>query len=212
MPILTALWAALKTVKISAAALLYFGLVLTGVVGAEVFERTLRFNLLFIHVEGLGAQLADLKARDAAALKVAEAHVAAVTAAQGRATTAVMAAYTPAIAATTAKFTTLAKEVPAYVTPHDDAGCTLNAGAVRLLDSAANGLPALPDAPSGADDAPSGVALSTLVSTDVANDQAAELNAAQLAALQAWVRAQQAALATQQAPSAQGASAQGAPQ
>jgi hypothetical protein len=193
MPVLTALWAALKSIKISAAVLLYAGLVLSGVVGAEVFERTFRLQFLFVHIEGLGAQLADLKAKDAAALKVAQAHVAAVTAAQAKASATVMAAYTPAVAAIAANATTLTKEIPAYVTPKDDAGCTLNTGAVRLLDAAAGGLPAVPDAPSSADDAPSGVALSTLVTTDVSNDAAALENADQLAALQAWVRAQQAA-------------------
>jgi len=209
MPVLAAAWmalcAALKSIKISATALLYTALVLSGVVGTEVFERTFRFNLLFIHVEGLGPQLADLKAKDAAALKVAQAHVAAVAAAQAQATATVMAAYTPAVAATTANLQTLSREVPTYVTPKDDAGCTLNNGAVSLLDDAiAGGLPGLPNPASSANDAPSGVALSSLVTTDVSNDQAAELNAEQLSALQAWVRAQQTAQGAAAAtPSAQ---------
>jgi len=193
MPVLAAAWtalcAALKSLKISAAVLISAGLVLSGVVGAEVFERTFRFSFLVFHFEGLGAQLADLKTRDAAALKAAQVHVATVMAAQTKATAAVLATYTPAVAAIDANASTLAKEIPAYVTPKDDAACTLNPGAVRLLDAAAGGLPAAP----GADDAPSGVALSTLVTTDVGNDAAALENADQLAALQAWVRAQQAA-------------------
>jgi len=200
MPVLAAAWtalcAALKSFRITAAALLYAGLVLCGVVGTEVFERTFRFNLLFIHIEGLGAQLADLKAKDAQALKAAQAHVAAVASAQVQATANVMAAYTPTIAAIAAKAQTLTQEIPAHVTPKDDADCTLNVGAVRLLDAAASGLPALPDAPSRPDDAPSGLALSGLVATDVANDEAAAANAEQLSALQAWVRAQAAAAAT----------------
>jgi len=197
MPVLAAAWtalcAALKSLKISAAVLISAGLVLSGVVGAEVFERTFRFSFLVFHFEGLGAQLADLKTRDAAALKAAQVHVATVMAAQTKATAAVLATYTPAVAAIDANASTLAKEIPAYVTPKDDAACTLNPGAVRLLDAAAGGLPAVPDAAPGADDAPSGVALSTLVTTDVGNDAAALENADQLAALQAWVRAQQAA-------------------
>jgi hypothetical protein len=197
MPVLAAAWtalcAALKSIKISAAVLIYAALVLSGVIGAEVFERTFRFNLLFVHLEGLGAQLADLKARDAAALKAAQAHVATVQAAQTQATATVLATYTPAVAAIAANTHTLTKEIPAYVAPKDDAACVINTGAVRLLDAAVGGLPALPDAPSSADDAPSGVALSTLVTTDVSNDAAALENADQLAALQAWVRAQQAA-------------------
>jgi hypothetical protein len=204
MPVLAAAWtalcAALKSIKISASVLISAGLILSGVVGAEVFERTFRFNFLVFHLEGLGAQLADLKARDAAALKAAQAHVATVTGAQTQVTAAVLATYTPAVAAITVNASALAKEIPAYVTPKDDAGCTLNTGAVRLLDAAASGLPAVPDAAPGADDAPSGIALSTLVTTEVGNDEAAELNAEQLSALQAWVRAQQAAWAT---PSAQ---------
>jgi hypothetical protein len=201
MPVLAAAWtalcAALKSIKISASVLISAGLILSGVVGAEVFERTFRFNFLVFHLEGLGA---DLKARDAAALKAAQAHVATVTGAQTQVTAAVLATYTPAVAAITVNASALAKEIPAYVTPKDDAGCTLNTGAVRLLDAAASGLPAVPDAAPGADDAPSGIALSTLVTTEVGNDEAAELNAEQLSALQAWVRAQQAAWAT---PSAQ---------
>jgi hypothetical protein len=197
MPVLAAAWtalcAALKSVKISATALLYTALVLSGVVGAEAFERTFRFNVLFIHIEGLGAQLADLKAKDAAALKAAQAHVATVQAAQTQATASVMAAYTPAVAAIATNSQTLSQEVPTYVTPKDDAGCVINNGAFSLLDAAAGGLPALPNTPTSADDAPSGVALSTLVGTDVSNDAAALENADQLAALQAWVRAQQAA-------------------
>jgi hypothetical protein len=197
MPVLAAAWtalcAALKSIKISATALLFAALVLSGVVSAEVFERTFRLNVLFIHIEGLGAQLADLKAKDAAALKAAQAHVATVQAAQTKATAAVMATYAPAVAAIAANASALTKEIPAYVTPKDDARCVINTGAVRLLHDAASGLPALPDAASSTDDAPSGVALSKLVGTDVDNDEAAAANAEQLAALQAWVRAQQAA-------------------
>jgi hypothetical protein len=204
MPVLAAAWmalcAALKSVKISVAVLIYVGLVLSGVIGAEVFERTFRFNFLFVHVEGLGAQLADLKARAAAALKAAQAHVATVRAAQTKATASVMATYTPAVAVVAANAQALTKEIPAYVTPKDDAACAINVGAVRLLDAAASGLPAVPDAPSSADDAPSGVALSTLLGTDVGNDAAALENADQLAALQAWVRAQQAAWTAPGAP------------
>ncbi len=196
----TALCAALKSFRISATVLIYAGLVLSGVVGAEVFERTFRFSFLVFHIEGLGAQLADIKARDAAALKAAHAHVATVTGAQARATATVMGAYTPTIAKTTTVFQTLTKEIPAHVTPKDDAGCTLNLGAVRLLDDAARGLPAVPDAAGGADDAPSGVALSTLVATDIGNDAAAVANAQQLSALQAWVRAQAAAFTTPTSP------------
>jgi hypothetical protein len=200
MPVLAAAWtalcAALKSVKIGAAGLIYAALVLCGVAGAEAFERGFRFTFLFVHIEGLGAQLADLKVRDAAALAAAKARVASVTAAQAQATAGVLAAYTPAAAQLTANLQRLSQEVTTYVTPKDDAGCTVGAGAVRLLDAAAGGLPALSDPAGGADDAPSGVALSTLVATEVDNDEAAQLNAQQLAALQAWVRAQQAATAT----------------
>jgi hypothetical protein len=204
MPVLAAAWmalcAALKSIKIGSAVLISAGLVLSGVVGAEAFERAFRFSFLFLHIEGLGAQLADLKAKDAAALKAAQARVAAVANAQAHATAAVMATFTPAVAATAANFQALTKEIPVYVTPKDDAACTLNSGAIGLLDAAAGGLPALPDAAGRTDDAPSGVALSALVETDVSNDEAAAANAEQLAALQAWVRAQRAAWATRTAP------------
>jgi hypothetical protein len=206
MPALIAAWtalcAALKSFRISATVLISCALVLSGVVGAEVFERTVRFSFLVFHIEGLGAQLADLKARDAAALKAAKAQRATVQAAQTKATASVMASYTPAAAAIAANAKALTKEISLYVTPKDDSACAINAGAVRLLDSAAGGLPAVPDAAGGPDDAPSGVALSELVGADIANDAAANANAQQLSALQAWIRAQAAAFATPSAPAA----------
>jgi hypothetical protein len=204
MPVLAAAWmalcAALKSIKVSAAALIYAALVLSGVVGAEVFEHAFRFRLLVFHIEGLGAQLADLKAKDAIALKTAQAKAAATTAAQIAATQAASLAEATAQARISTVYQTLSQEVATYVPPKADAACPIDVGAVRLLDAAARGLPAVSLAPAGADDAPSGVALSHLVSTDVANDEAAAANAEQLSALQAWIRAEQAAPAGVRTP------------
>ena len=89
---------------------------------------------------------------------------------------------------------TLTKEVPVYVTAKDDAACVVNNGFVRLWNGA-TGVSGLPDAPAESDDAPSGVPLSEVGRADVANYGASQANAAELAALQAWVIKQQAAFA-----------------
>jgi hypothetical protein len=197
MPVILAAWAAvstwLKGLKLGAAALLYAGLVLTGVAGAEVYEHTLRLRILFVTLEGLGPRYADLKAKDAAALRAAVAHVKAVTAAQVAATKAAGAAETIAQTKISTAYHTLKQEVATYVPPYADADCPIPNGAVRVFDAAAGGVPSLPDAAAQSDAAPSGVALSTVIATTVDNDAVATANAEQLSALQAWIRAQDAA-------------------
>lgn len=84
---------------------------------------------------------------------------------------------------------TIIKEVPVYVSPKADAACAVNTGFVRLHDAAAKGvdLPPARDA-SPANDAPSGVALSAVAATNVANYTACNANAEQLSSLQTLVR------------------------
>jgi hypothetical protein len=91
---------------------------------------------------------------------------------------------------------TLIREVPIYVTAETDRSYPVPVGLVRLHDAAALGLPAaLPDPAGRADDAPSGVAASTLGETVADNYGTCRANAAQLDALEEWVRQQQAAWA-----------------
>lgn len=84
---------------------------------------------------------------------------------------------------------TIIKEVPVYVSPKADAACAVNTGFVRLHDAAAKGvdLPPARDA-SPANDTPSGVALSAVAATNVANYTACNANAEQLSNLQTLVR------------------------
>jgi hypothetical protein len=85
---------------------------------------------------------------------------------------------------------TITREVPVYVTAHDDAACTIPAGFVRLYNAAAEAQP-LPGPAGPADARPSGLALSTVAGTSVDNLTACHATAAQLIALQQWVRANQ---------------------
>ncbi|GLQ93462.1 hypothetical protein [Dyella acidisoli] len=86
---------------------------------------------------------------------------------------------------------TLTKEIPVYVTAQADAACSVPVGFVRVHDAAAaNELPG----PAGTLDAqPSGVALSAVAGTVVDNYATCHAAIEQLKALQAWVRANQAA-------------------
>lgn len=84
----------------------------------------------------------------------------------------------------------ITKEIPVYVTSTADAGCVIPAGFVRVHDAAAAGV--VPQ-PAGDPDAPApGVALSTVAETVTDNYGVAHEIAAQLTALQDWIRAQQA--------------------
>lgn len=64
---------------------------------------------------------------------------------------------------------TIIRKVPVYVTKADDSRCVVNAGAISVLDSAQRGLPDVAADPAKPADAPSGYALSDVVSTDVVN-------------------------------------------
>jgi hypothetical protein len=83
---------------------------------------------------------------------------------------------------------TITREVPVYVTPQADAACTLPLGFARVHDAAAAGAD-LPGPDGSADAAPSGIALSAVARTVVDNYTTCHATAAQLTALQEWVRA-----------------------
>lgn len=84
---------------------------------------------------------------------------------------------------------TIVKEVPVYVTAKADAACVVPVGFVRLHDAAVQNEP-LPAAAGSANDAASGVALSTVASVDAENFGTCHETAAQLTALQDWVASQ----------------------
>jgi hypothetical protein len=83
---------------------------------------------------------------------------------------------------------TLTREVPVYVTPQADAACPVPLGFARVHDAAAAGTD-VPHPAGAADAARSGIALSTVAGTVVDNYTTCHATAAQLSALQEWVRA-----------------------
>jgi len=84
---------------------------------------------------------------------------------------------------------TLIKEIPVYVTPIADAACVVPAGFVRVHDAAAEGTP-LDGAAGDADAAPSAVALSAVAEVTAANYGTCHEAAAQVMALQDYIRGQ----------------------
>jgi hypothetical protein len=81
-------------------------------------------------------------------------------------------------------------EVETHVTAKSDSVCPVPVGFVRLFNDSTHG--PVPGAASGADDAASGVELSDVAKTTVQNNGQYDSVAAQLSALQDWVRQQQA--------------------
>lgn len=86
---------------------------------------------------------------------------------------------------------TLVKEVPTYVTSNADRACIVPVGFVQHHDAAAR-LSALPAAPGGLVDAPSGVPLSRVESVVAGNYAAAHELAAEVATWRQWYARQQA--------------------
>jgi hypothetical protein len=82
------------------------------------------------------------------------------------------------------------EDIPNHVSPEADAACSVSLGTVRVWNDAVHG--PVPDAASGADDAPSGLACSDLAKAHVENSGTYDQTAAQLTALQDWIRQQQA--------------------
>ena len=81
----------------------------------------------------------------------------------------------------------LQREIPTYVTPAMDRAFPLPVGFVRLHDATASGVPEFPAA-GPSDAAASDVAASTAVSVIIDNYGACHETAAQLSALQDWIR------------------------
>lgn len=86
---------------------------------------------------------------------------------------------------------TITREIPIHVTATADAACPVPAGFVRVHDAAAQGVPLDPAA--GDPDAPvPGLALSGVAAAVAGNYTTCHETAAQLSALQDWVRGLQA--------------------
>ena len=81
---------------------------------------------------------------------------------------------------------TITKEIPVYVTAQADARCVVPVGFARVHDATAANV--LPGPPGAADAQPSDLALSAVAGTVVDNYTTCHTTAAQLTALQDWVR------------------------
>jgi hypothetical protein len=99
--------------------------------------------------------------------------------------------YLPAEARIVTVTKTITKEIPKYVTVHDDAACPIPRGFVRLHDAAAEGT--IPSGPTGTDADPSGVKLSAVASTVTENYGTCHLAFSRLCEWQDWYRQQSAA-------------------
>lgn len=116
-------------------------------------------------------------------------HAAQVGQKRAEVTTTVLTRYIDRVRTVRVKSETITKEVPIYVTKTDDSRCVVNNGFVRLHNAAAAN--ELPGSTSGANESPASVALSTVAETVAENYGTCHENAAQLEALQEWVRAQE---------------------
>ena len=116
-------------------------------------------------------------------------HAAQVGQKRAEVTTTVLTRYVDRVRAVRGKSETITKEVPIYVNQNDDHRCIINNGFIRLHNAAAAN--ELPSSTSGANEAPTSVALSTVAKTVAENYGTCHENAAQLEALQEWVRAQE---------------------
>ena len=108
---------------------------------------------------------------------------------RAEATTTVLTRYIDRVRTVRGKSETITKEVPIYVNQNDDHRCIINNGFVRLHNAAAAN--ELPSSTSGTNEAPASVALSTVAETVAENYGTCHETAAQLEALQEWVRAQE---------------------
>lgn len=139
------------------------------------------------HATGARSVRDDWNAANAAqALKLAEAEARAE-----RVTVKVVTEYVDRVRVVREKAQTIVKEVPVYVTPEADAACVVPRGFVRVHDGAARN--EVPGPAESADDAPSGIALSTATEVIADNYGTYHEVAEQLKALQKWVAEQQAA-------------------
>lgn len=155
----------------------------------ELLAALLVAALLFAIGWGMNYRLGHAEKRATAA----EARVSLLTLelAQAQLNTRTVTEYVDRVAVVKERGATITKEVPVYVTAKADAACPIPVGFVRLHNAAAQNLPA--DTTAGAPDAPAeGIALSTVAATVADNYTTCHQTAAQLSALQGWVRGLQA--------------------
>ncbi len=116
---------------------------------------------------------------------------------QAQATVEVVTKYVDRIKVVREKGDTIIKEVTVYVPIEADAACTINRGFVRLHDAGAAGelaqVAQVAQPARDADALAAGIALSAVAGTVASNYQRCHENAAQLRALQDWVRQMQVA-------------------
>lgn len=126
------------------------------------------------------------RVRQARALAAAEAKVKATEAHQAQTAQVILQAVEKTRTVIQWKTRTLTKEVPVYVSAQADSRCIVPRGFVRLYDNAASGVSDVPAPASGSDDADSGLALSAVAATDVANLGAGNEAIAEVRAWREW--------------------------
>lgn len=82
------------------------------------------------------------------------------------------------------------KNVPVYINRKADSGCSVPVGAVRLLSSAASGVPPVPNASGQSNDAPAGIELSSVVGAAVEDIGTCRGSRQALIDLQNWIKEQ----------------------
>jgi len=141
------------------------------------------------HERGLGA--AHEKAAEAKRLAQAQRQVARREAKAASISASAASDLTAARVVIRTRTRTLIQKVPVYVPSAADARCVVNTGFVRLYDAAVEGSPpGLPAAAGGPDEAASGIALSEVLATDLANLGTAYDYRAEALAWRQWYAAQ----------------------
>lgn len=122
-------------------------------------------------------------------VKEMEAEIAKTEKAGAEATTKIVTKYVDRVQIVKEKGDVIVQKVPEYITKESDARCTIPNGFVVLHDAAAKG--EVPNSTRDVNEAPSGVALSTVGKTVAENYTTCHQNVEQLKALQEWVKTQE---------------------
>lgn len=155
-----------------------------GSLGRQLILMLLLIVAIGAYVAIQSARVHSAEERAAAAEKQSADLRSALT--EARATTKVVTQYVDRVQIVRERAATITKEIPVYVTAEADSRCAVPVGFARLHDAAAQNRPA---DPAGNPDAPAeGLTLSAVAGTVAGNYAACHENAAQVTALQDYVR------------------------
>lgn len=134
---------------------------------------------------------AHVQAKWDAAKLAEQKEVAAIATKQQVVTTKTVTEYVDRIQVVHDKAAAVVRQVPVYITKHDDIACPIPNGFVSLWNAANSGMQ-LPNTPNGAYEAPSGVRLSDVATEHARESEYANAADAKVTALQDWIKAQSA--------------------